>query len=100
MEGTINSSLGLPIATILHARAAVENNKLKLEVARMRMRLTGLEKNLIVSMKHELVRSTPVNKLSRSFGNKLSKLSSFLRIKDGKFLNGKFKSKSQFLCTS
>ncbi|KAK4357286.1 hypothetical protein RND71_022896 [Anisodus tanguticus] len=42
-----------------------ENTELKLEVARMRMRLTDLEKDR-VSMKQELVKSHPANKLFKS----------------------------------
>ncbi|XXG84178.1 hypothetical protein AAC387_Pa10g1752 [Persea americana] len=79
-----------------YASVRRENRELKLEVARMRMRLTELEKDH-VSMKQELVRSTPVNKLIRSITKKLSKLNSFFRIKDGKFLNGTFNSESRFL---
>ncbi|XP_052211516.1 BTB/POZ domain-containing protein At1g03010-like isoform X2 [Diospyros lotus] len=62
-----------------YASVRRENRELKLEVARMRMRLTDLEKDH-VSMKQELVRSHPANKLFKSFTKKLSKLHSLFRI--------------------
>ncbi|KAH6813977.1 Phototropic-responsive NPH3 family protein [Perilla frutescens var. frutescens] len=64
-----------------YASVRRENRELKLEVARMRMRLTDLEKDH-VSMKQELVRSHPANRLFKSFTKKLSKLNSLFRIKD------------------
>ncbi|KAK7344442.1 hypothetical protein VNO77_14050 [Canavalia gladiata] len=62
-----------------YASVRRENRELKLEVARMRMRLTDLEKDH-VSMKQELVRSHPANKLFKSFTKKLSKLNALFRI--------------------
>ncbi|GAB4829678.1 hypothetical protein Ancab_019333 [Ancistrocladus abbreviatus] len=56
-----------------------ENGELKLEVVRMRMRLTDLEKDH-VCMKKELVRSHLANKLFKSFAKKLRKLDALLRI--------------------
>ncbi|TKY52545.1 BTB/POZ domain-containing protein [Spatholobus suberectus] len=62
-----------------YASVRRENRELKLEVARMRMRLTDLEKDH-VNMKQELVRPHPANKLFKSFTKKLSKLNSLFRI--------------------
>ncbi|KAJ4764577.1 BTB/POZ domain-containing protein [Rhynchospora pubera] len=64
-----------------YASVRRENRELKLEVARMRMRLTDLEKDH-VSMKQELVKANPANKLFKSFTKKLSsKFSSLFRMK-------------------
>ncbi|KAL0459626.1 UNVERIFIED_CONTAM: BTB/POZ domain-containing protein [Sesamum latifolium] len=79
-----------------YASVRRENRELKLEVARMRMRLTDLEKDH-VSMKQELVRSHPANKLFKSFTKKLSKLNSLFRIKDIKTMGGKSSSESRLL---
>ncbi|KAI3449532.1 hypothetical protein Pfo_006197 [Paulownia fortunei] len=79
-----------------YASVRRENRELKLEVARMRMRLTDLEKDH-VSMKQELVRSHPANRLFKSFTKKLSKLNSLFRIKDIKPMGGKANSESRFL---
>ncbi|KAI3460829.1 hypothetical protein Pfo_017492 [Paulownia fortunei] len=79
-----------------YASVRRENRELKLEVARMRMRLTDLEKDH-VSMKQELVRSHPANKLFKSFTRKLSKLNLFFRIKDMKPVGGKANTESRFL---
>ncbi|KAK8693852.1 hypothetical protein V6N13_071419 [Hibiscus sabdariffa] len=62
-----------------YASVRRENRELKLEVARMRMRLTDLEKDH-VSMKQEFVRSHPANKLLKSLTKKLRKLHSLFRI--------------------
>ncbi|KAG6645093.1 hypothetical protein CIPAW_08G099500 [Carya illinoinensis] len=62
-----------------YASVRRENRELKLEVARMRMRLTDLEKDH-VSMKQELVKSHPANRLFKSLTKKLSKLNSLFRI--------------------
>ncbi|KAK7270218.1 hypothetical protein RIF29_23211 [Crotalaria pallida] len=62
-----------------YASVRRENRELKLEVARMRMRLTDLEKDH-VTMKQELVRSHPAHKLFKSFTKKLSKLNVLFRI--------------------
>ncbi|WJX13728.1 hypothetical protein P8452_04086 [Trifolium repens] len=62
-----------------YASVRRENRELKLEVTRMRMRLTDLEKDH-VSMKQELVKSHPANKLFKSFTKKLSKLNALFRI--------------------
>lgn len=78
-----------------YASVRRENRELKLEVARMRMRLTDLEKDH-VSMKQELVRSHPTNKLFKSFTKKLSKLNSLFRIIDMKTIGGKAHSETRF----
>ncbi|KAL0437584.1 UNVERIFIED_CONTAM: BTB/POZ domain-containing protein [Sesamum radiatum] len=78
-----------------YASVRRENRELKLEVARMRMRLTDLEKDH-VSMKQELVRSHPANKLFKTFTKKLSKLNLFFRIKDIKTIGVKPDSESRF----
>ncbi|WOG83760.1 hypothetical protein DCAR_0102938 [Daucus carota subsp. sativus] len=70
-----------------YASVRRENRELKLEVARMRMRLTDLEKDH-VSIKQELVKTHPANKLFKSFTKKLCKLNSLFKIKDIKALNG------------
>ncbi|KAI4319426.1 hypothetical protein MLD38_033023 [Melastoma candidum] len=63
-----------------YASVRRENRELKLEVARMRMRLTDLEKDH-VSMKQELiVKSQPANKLFKTFTKKLSKLNTLFRL--------------------
>lgn len=79
-----------------YASVRRENRELKLEVARMRMRLTDLEKDH-VSMKQELVRSHPANKLFKSFAKKLSKLNTLFRIKDLRPLGGKVNAESRLL---
>ncbi|XP_022769816.1 BTB/POZ domain-containing protein At1g03010-like [Durio zibethinus] len=79
-----------------YASVRRENRELKLEVARMRMRLTDLEKDH-VSMKQELVRSHPANKLFKSFTKKLSKLRSLFRFNNLKPIGGKANSESRFL---
>ncbi|XP_057782390.1 LOW QUALITY PROTEIN: BTB/POZ domain-containing protein At1g03010-like [Salvia miltiorrhiza] len=79
-----------------YASVRRENRELKLEVARMRMRLTDLEKDH-VSMKQELVKSHPANRLFKSFTRKLSKLNSLFRIKDMKPMGGKASSETRFL---
>lgn len=78
-----------------YASVRRENRELKLEVARMRMRLTDLEKDH-VSMKQELVRTHPANKLFKSFTKKLSKLNSLFRINTVKTLGSKANSESRF----
>ncbi|GLU07434.1 hypothetical protein SLE2022_243940 [Rubroshorea leprosula] len=79
-----------------YASVRRENRELKLEVARMRMRLTDLEKDH-VSMKQELVRSHPANKLFKSFAKKLSKLNALFRINNNlKPIGGKANSDSRF----
>ncbi|KAK7284686.1 hypothetical protein RJT34_19436 [Clitoria ternatea] len=70
-----------------YASVRRENRELKLEVARMRMRLTDLEKDH-VSMKQELVKSHPANKLFKSFTKKLSKLNALFRINSIKPIGG------------
>ena len=50
-----------------------ENSEVKLEVVRMRIRLTDVVKNH-ESMKRELVRVIPVNRLLRSFPRTLNSL--------------------------
>ncbi|KAL1351033.1 hypothetical protein AAHE18_06G067900 [Arachis hypogaea] len=73
-----------------YASVRRENRELKLEVARMRMRLTDLEKDH-VSMKQELVKSQyPANKLFKSFTKKLSKLNSLFRLSTSTFKQSSF----------
>lgn len=79
-----------------YASVRRENRELKLEVARMRMRLTDLEKDH-VSMKQELVRSHPANKLFKSFTKKLSKLNALFRINGIKPIGGKAGSENRFV---
>ncbi|KAJ8497674.1 hypothetical protein OPV22_008226 [Ensete ventricosum] len=79
-----------------YASVRRENRELKLEVARMRIRLTDLEKDH-VSMKKELVRPNPANKLLRSFTKKLTKLSSLFRRRDAKPLSSKTASDSRLM---
>ncbi|KAK7337409.1 hypothetical protein VNO77_17981 [Canavalia gladiata] len=78
-----------------YASVRRENRELKLEVARMRMRLTDLEKDH-VSMKQELVKSHPANKLFKSFTQKLSKLNALFRINSIKPIGGKASSETRF----
>lgn len=74
-----------------------ENRELKLEVARMRMRLTDLEKDHI-SIKQELVKSNPGTKLFKSFAKKISKLGSLFSFSSLKpSLSAKASSESRFL---
>jgi hypothetical protein len=56
-----------------YASVRRENRELKLEVARMRMRLTDLEKDH-VSMRRELVRVGPANRLLRGFARRLFRM--------------------------
>ncbi|CAN4101190.1 unnamed protein product [Withania somnifera] len=67
-----------------YASVRRENRELKLEVARMRMGLTYLEKDH-VSIKQGLVKSHPANKLFKSFTKKLSKHNAMFHIKDHTF---------------
>ncbi|XP_022152916.1 BTB/POZ domain-containing protein At1g03010 [Momordica charantia] len=78
-----------------YASVRRENRELKLEVARMRMRLTDLEKDH-VSMKQELVKSHPANKLFKSFTKKLSKLNVLFRINSIKPIGTKSSSENRF----
>ncbi|KAG1338627.1 BTB/POZ domain-containing protein [Cocos nucifera] len=79
-----------------YASVRRENRELKLEVARMRMRLTDLEKDH-ASMKQDLVRANPANKLLRSFTKKLGKLNALFRMKDVKPIRAKAASDARFL---
>lgn len=79
-----------------YASVRRENRELKLEVARMRMRLTDLEKDH-VSMKQELVRSHLASKLFKSFTKRLSKLNSLFRIMSIKPIGETANSESRFL---
>ncbi|KAL5218095.1 hypothetical protein ABZP36_018779 [Zizania latifolia] len=63
-----------------YASVRRENRELKLEVARMRMRLTDLEKDH-VSMKRELVRVSPANRLLKSFARSFGRLNSLFRMR-------------------
>lgn len=78
-----------------YASVRRENRELKLEVARMRMRLTDLEKDH-VSMKQELVKPHSASRLLRSFTRKLRKLNLLFRIKETKNLSGRANSESRF----
>lgn len=91
-------SSGAPSAAISprdnYASVRRENRELKLEVARMRMRLTDLEKDH-VSMKQELVKSTSTHKFLHSFSKKLGKL---FRPKDGNNNNLMLNNNNNNLC--
>ncbi|GAV83372.1 BTB domain-containing protein/NPH3 domain-containing protein [Cephalotus follicularis] len=77
-----------------YASVRRENRELKLEVARMRMRLTDLEKDH-VSMKQELVKSHPA-KLFKSFTKKFRKLNALFKINNLKPMGVKASSESRF----
>ncbi|KAJ4954832.1 hypothetical protein NE237_011615 [Protea cynaroides] len=79
-----------------YASVRRENRELKLEVARMRMRMTDLEKDHVY-MKQELVRPNPANKILKSFTKKLSRLNVLFRIKEVKPLSTKASSETPFL---
>lgn len=63
-----------------YASVRRENRELKLEVSRIRMRLTDLEKDH-VSMKQELVRVNPANRLLRSFARSFGRLNTLFRMR-------------------
>ncbi|XP_073283746.1 BTB/POZ domain-containing protein At1g03010-like isoform X2 [Primulina huaijiensis] len=77
-----------------YASVRRENRELKLEVARMRMRLTDLEKDH-VSIKQELVKPHPANRLFKSFTKTLSKINSLFRATE-KPIEAKASSESRF----
>ncbi|XP_073066147.1 BTB/POZ domain-containing protein At1g03010-like isoform X2 [Primulina eburnea] len=77
-----------------YASVRRENRELKLEVARMRMRLTDLEKDH-VSIKQELVKPRPANRLFKSFTKTLSKINSLFRATE-KPIEAKASSESRF----
>ncbi|MFS7901744.1 putative BTB/POZ domain, NPH3 domain, NPH3/RPT2-like family protein [Helianthus anomalus] len=79
-----------------YASVRRENRELKLEVTRMRMRLTDLEKDH-VSMKQELVKSHPANKLFKSLTKKLGKLNTLFKFKDVRGVGSRPNSESRFL---
>ncbi|KAJ0229365.1 BTB/POZ domain-containing protein [Hirschfeldia incana] len=80
-----------------YASVRRENRELKLEVARMRMRLTDLEKDHI-SIRQELVKTNPGTKLFKSFSKKISKLNSLFSFASLKpSLKGKASTESRFL---
>ncbi|KAI3668243.1 hypothetical protein L6452_43320 [Arctium lappa] len=79
-----------------YASVRRENRELKLEVTRMRMRLTDLEKDH-VSMKQELVKSHPANKLFRSLTKKLGKLNTLFKFKEVRGIGSRPSSESRFL---
>ncbi|KAK1428206.1 hypothetical protein QVD17_17035 [Tagetes erecta] len=79
-----------------YASVRRENRELKLEVTRMRMRLTDLEKDH-VSMKQELVKSHPANKLFKSLTKKLGKLNTLFKFKDVKGFESRPNSENRFL---
>ncbi|XP_073157841.1 BTB/POZ domain-containing protein At1g03010-like [Henckelia pumila] len=78
-----------------YASVRRENRELKLEVARMRMRLTDLEKDH-VSIKQELVKPHPANRLFKSFTKTLSKINSLFRATE-KPVEAKASSESRFV---
>ncbi|KAI8522742.1 hypothetical protein RHMOL_Rhmol13G0020600 [Rhododendron molle] len=80
-----------------YASVRRENRELKLEVARMRMRLTDLEKDHVTMKQELIVKAHPANKLFKSFTKKLSKLNSIFRFKDIKPLGGKGNAETRFL---
>lgn len=80
-----------------YASVRRENRELKLEVARMRMRLTDLEKDHVTMKQELIVKAHPANKLFKSFTKKLSKLNSIFRFKDFKPLGGKANSDTRLL---
>lgn len=73
-----------------------ENRELKLEVARMRMRLTDLEKDH-VSMRQDLVHSKPAKSILTYFTTNLGKLNILFRLRHKKTINTKTSSEPQFL---
>ncbi|KAF5204173.1 BTB/POZ domain-containing protein [Thalictrum thalictroides] len=79
-----------------YASVRRENRELKLEVARMRMRLNDLEKDH-VSMKQDFVRSNPANKILKSLSRKLRKLNALFRIHNIKPMGAKTNSEDRFL---
>ncbi|GJZ34756.1 BTB/POZ domain-containing protein-like protein isoform X1 [Tanacetum coccineum] len=79
-----------------YASVRRENRELKLEVTRMRMRLTDLEKDH-VSMKQELVKTHPANKLFKSLTKKLAKLNTLFRFKDVRGAESRPGSESRFM---
>ncbi|XP_030458827.1 BTB/POZ domain-containing protein At1g03010-like [Syzygium oleosum] len=82
-----------------YASVRRENRELKLEVARMRMRLTDLEKDH-VSMKQELGRPHPASRLLRSFTRKLGKLNGLFRMSSARPQGSKANSETGFLFQS
>ncbi|ERN06330.1 BTB/POZ domain-containing protein At1g03010 [Amborella trichopoda] len=69
-----------------YASVRRENKELKLELTRIRMRLNDLEKDH-VSIRKELVKTNPANKILTSFTKKLKKLNALLWAKDTKKIN-------------
>ncbi|XP_020529703.1 BTB/POZ domain-containing protein At1g03010 isoform X1 [Amborella trichopoda] len=80
-----------------YASVRRENRELKLEVARMRMRLTDLEKDHVSMRQEMVVRSNPAHKMLHSFTKKLGKLNSLFRAKDSKPVTSKSTSSGRFL---
>ncbi|KAF3795754.1 BTB/POZ domain-containing protein [Nymphaea thermarum] len=66
-----------------YASVRRENRELKMEIARMRMRLTELEKDH-VSIKQGLIKSNPANKMINSFVKKLSGFNGLFRARDSR----------------
>ncbi|OVA04344.1 BTB/POZ-like [Macleaya cordata] len=79
-----------------YASVRRENRELKLEVSRMRMRLTDLEKDH-VSMKREFVQSNPANNIFKSFAKKLRRLNSIFRMREVKPIGARSNSDARFL---
>ncbi|CAH9102867.1 unnamed protein product [Cuscuta europaea] len=77
-----------------YASVRRENRELKLEVARMRMRLTDLEKDHI-SMKADMVRPHRANKFLKSLTKKLCKINGLFRVMDPRNFGGKANSESR-----
>ncbi|CAN6468183.1 unnamed protein product [Victoria cruziana] len=71
-----------------YASVRRENRELKMEIARMRMRLTELEKDH-VSIKQELIKSNPANKMINSFMKKLSGINGLFRAKDSRSVSSR-----------
>ncbi|PIA61578.1 hypothetical protein AQUCO_00300831v1 [Aquilegia coerulea] len=79
-----------------YASVRRENRELKLEVARMRMRLNDLEKDH-VSMKQDFVRTNPANKILKSLSRKLRNLNALFRIHNIKPMGVKTNSENRFV---
>ncbi|KAI3927908.1 hypothetical protein MKW98_023509 [Papaver atlanticum] len=79
-----------------YASVRRENRELKLEVSRMRMRLTDLEKDH-VSMKKELIQPNSANKLLKAFKKKLRLFNSLFRIREIKPVGSRSDSDARYV---
>ncbi|XP_026422122.1 BTB/POZ domain-containing protein At1g03010-like isoform X2 [Papaver somniferum] len=79
-----------------YASVRRENRELKLEVSRMRMRLTDLEKDH-VSMKKELIQPNSANKLLKAFKKKLRLFNSLFRIREIKSVGSRSDSDARYV---